>query len=290
MPILQMPDGRGLEVVVSGPDQGTAVVFHHGTPGCAIPFGPFVDEFAARGLRLVTYSRAGYGGSDRLAGRSVADIAADMRSVLDQLEIDRSYTMGWSGGGPHVLATAALLPERVIAAVSLAGVAPYEAPGLEWMSGMGAENIAEFGAAVEGSEALEAFLSKEGQWVRRVTADEVIEGFGDLVSDADKRVLTGEFAEWTAAGLRDSQRNGIWGWFDDDLAFVKPWGFDIGAISRPVAVWQGDQDRMVPVNHGPWLAAHVGSAHPRLRPGEGHLSLTIGHMSDILDDMLALAS
>jgi pimeloyl-ACP methyl ester carboxylesterase len=289
MPMLTMPDGRALEVYAEGPEDGTAVVFHHGTPGNGMPYPPFVDQFAARGLRYVGYSRAGYGGSERRPGRSIADVAEDIALVLDQLGIDRCYTIGWSGGGPHALATAALLPDRVIAAVSLAGVAPYAADGLDFMAGMGAENIAEFGAAIEGEPPLEAYLSTEGQWVRQVTAEQVIAGFGDLISDVDKQALTGQFAEWMAMTFRDSQRNGIWGWFDDDLAFVKPWGFDIGAISRPVAIWQGDQDRMVPVTHGPWLAEHVGSAQPRLRPGEGHLSLSLGHMDAILDDLVSLA-
>lgn len=283
-----MPDGRDLEVFVEGAEDGTAVLFHHGTPSCGIPYPPFVEQYKARGLRSITYSRAGYGGSDRRAGRSIADIANDMRAVLDQLGIDRCYTMGWSGGGPHALATAALLPDRVIAVATLAGVGPYGAQDLDFMAGMGAENLIEFGAAVEGPQALEAFLTEQGQWVRQVTSDQVVEGFGDLISDVDKQALTGEFADWTALTLRDSQRNGIWGWFDDDLAFVKPWGFEIGAIRRPVAVWQGDQDRMVPAHHGPWLADHVGSAQPRLRPGEGHLSLTLGYSEEILDDLIAL--
>src|SRR6185312_16875980 len=118
------------------------------------------------------------------------------------------------------------------------------------------------------------------------TAEDVASGFGDLVSAVDIRSLTGEFAEWMALGLRESVSHGIWGWFDDELAFLKPWGFDIAGIQRPGAIWQGGQDRMVPFAHGQWLAQHVGSATSHLLPGDGHLSLAVASMGNILNDLV----
>jgi pimeloyl-ACP methyl ester carboxylesterase len=282
-----LADGRVLEVFIGGAEDGIPIIFHSGTPSSGHPYQPFLELAAERGVRLVTYSRAGYAGSMRDPGRSVGDIAGDIAAVLDNLGASRCYTMGWSGGGPHALACAALIPERVIAATSIAGVAPYPAEGLDWMAGMGAENQAEFGAGLESPEALQRFLEHEGSWVATVTADEVAAGFGDLVSDTDKSAITGDFAEWLAVGFRESARNGIWGWFDDDLAFLKPWGFEVQAIDRPVAIWQGAQDRMVPFAHGQWLAQHVGSATARLLPEHGHLSLAVASMGRILDELLA---
>ena len=284
---LPLADGRTLEIYVTGPEDGTPLIHHNGSPSSGLPYIPFVDLAAERGLRLVNYSRAGYSRSTRSPGRSVADVAGDVTAMLDHLGAASCYTMGWSGGGPHALACAALLPGRVIAAASIAGVAPYPAEGLDWMEGMGAENHAEFGAALEGPEQLQQFLEHEGSWVAGVTADQVVAGFGDLVSDVDRRALTGEFAEWLAAGFRESVSNGIWGWFDDDMAFLKPWGFDPGAIRRPVTIWQGAQDRMVPFAHGQWLARHVGSARAQLLPEHGHLSLAVASMGRILDDLIA---
>jgi len=285
--MLPMTDGRMLETYVSGPDEGIPLVFHNGTPSSGLPFAPFVELATDRGLRLVTYSRAGYSTSSRRAGRSVADIAADVAAVLDHLGAARCYTMGWSGGGPHALACSALLPERIIAAASLAGVAPYPAQGIDWMAGMGAENHIEFGAAVEGPDQLQPFLETAAALVEAVTGDQVAAAFGDLVSDVDRASLTGEYAEWVAAGFRDAVSHGIWGWFDDDLAFVKPWGFEINDIHRPVAIWQGGQDRMVPFAHGQWLAQHVPSASVHLLPEHGHLSLTVASMGHILDELVA---
>jgi pimeloyl-ACP methyl ester carboxylesterase len=287
---LQLSDGRDLEVYVSGPPDGVPLIFHFGTPSSGAPYGPFISDAAERGLRTVTYSRAGYAASSRKVGRTVADVAGDVSAMLDALGAARCYVAGWSGGGPHALATAALLPDRVIAAASIAGVAPYPADGLDWTAGMGAENVAEFGAAIQGAAQLEAFLEGAGSWVATITPEAVAAGFGDLVSDVDKNALTGDYAVWIAAGFRESVSTGIWGWFDDDMAFVAPWGFELSAIRRPVAIWQGAQDRMVPFAHGEWLASHVPSVRPHLLKEHGHLSLGVSSYSQILDDLLALGN
>lgn len=284
---LPLADGRTLEVFVGGAEGGIPLVYHNGSPSSGRPFGPFLDLARERGLRLVTYSRAGYSTSTRKPGRSVADVVGDVAAMLDSLEAPHCYTMGWSGGGPHALACAALMPRRVVAAASVAGVAPYPAEGLDWMGEMGAENQAEFGAALHGADELKTFLEQATSWVATATADDVATGFGDLVSEVDIGSLTGDFADWIALGLRESVSNGIWGWFDDDLAFLKPWGFEIEAIDRPVAIWQGGQDRMVPFGHGQWLAQHVGSARAHLLPDEGHLSLAVASMGSILDELVA---
>jgi pimeloyl-ACP methyl ester carboxylesterase len=285
---LQLSDGRELEVYVAGPPDGVPLIFHFGTPSSGAPYAPFIEDAAERGLRTVTYSRAGYAGSSRRADRTVADVAEDVGAMLDALGADRCYVAGWSGGGPHALATAALLPDRVIAAASIAGVAPYPADGLDWMAGMGAENVAEFGAALEGAAQLQAFLEGAGSWVATITPEAVAAGLGDLVSDVDKGALSGDYAAWLAAGFRSSVSSGIWGWFDDDMAFVKPWGFELSDIRRRVAIWQGGQDRMVPFAHGEWLAAHLPSARAHLLKEHGHLSLAVASYRQILDDLQGL--
>jgi pimeloyl-ACP methyl ester carboxylesterase len=134
---------------------------------------------------------------------------------------------------------------------------------------------------------LQAFLETSAEEFGSLTGDQVLAALGDLISDADRAVLTGAFAEHEAAALRESLRNGIWGWFDDDKAFFADWGFDLGEIETPVTIWQGEEDRMVPFAHGKWLAAHVSGAKARLLPGEGHLSLEVGSYGDVLDDLIA---
>ena len=281
--------GRDLEVLVDGPDGGTVLLFHDGTPCAAVRKPYVVNPAAQRGMRTVTYSRPGYAASTPQPGRTVADAAQDTEAILDALHADHFVTLGWSGGGPHALACAALLPERCAAAATMAGGAPYDAGLADWFSGMGPENIAEFGAAVEGERALGAFLEKAAADLKTVTGQDIVAALGGLVSDADKSALTGVFADVLAESFRRAVSTGIAGWRDDDLAFTRPWGFALTSVRVPVAIWQGAQDRMVPFEHGRWLAANVGGAQSRLLDDEGHLSL-VNHMDRILEDLVELGT
>jgi pimeloyl-ACP methyl ester carboxylesterase len=284
---LELSDGRSLEVEISGPDGATPLVVHHGTPGERSQYPPFTDAAVANGLRHVSYSRPGYGGSSRLPGRAVADCAADTAEILAYLGADRCYTVGASGGGPHALACAALLADRVLACATVAGVGPFGAQGLHFLAGMGRENHEEFGAALAGPTALRAYLEQEAEAFAGITGEQVAAALGDLVSPVDVAALTGEFAAYVAASFRQALANGIWGWFDDDLAFTRPWGFDLETISVPVVVWQGGQDRMVPSDHGRWLAAHLPRAKAKLLPEEGHLSIAVDKFAEIIGELVA---
>jgi pimeloyl-ACP methyl ester carboxylesterase len=277
-----------LEVVRHGPPDGRVLVFHVGTPNAPEAFPLLTDALDERGWQLVAYARPGYAGSARREGRSVADAAADTAAVLDELGLDRFVTIGWSGGGPHALACAALLPDRCEAAASLAGVAPCDAEGLEFLGGMGPENVEEFGAAARSRDELEAFLNGEAGELADVTGEKIAGALGGLVDEVDRRALTGEFAETVARMVRRALSTGIDGWLDDDLAFVKPWGFDLAEITVPVSIWQGAHDRMVPFAHGEWLAAHVPGARVHLYDDEGHISL-VGQLPRILDDLASRA-
>lgn len=281
------PGGRLLDVEIDGPTDGRALIFHTGTPSAGQLYAPMLEAGAARGIRHVMYSRPGYGKSARAPERTVADCATDVVAVADWLGVDRFFTVGWSGGGPHALACAAILPERVIAAATMAGPAPRDADGLDWTAGMGTENLEEFGAADAGEEQLRAYLERVGPEFAHTTGPDVHAALGYLLSEVDAGALTGEFAEYLAAAIRVGLERGIWGWLDDDLAFVRDWGFDLTAITVPVSIWQGGQDRFVPYAHGQWLAEHVPGASPQLHPDHGHLSLAVDSYGAILDDLIA---
>jgi pimeloyl-ACP methyl ester carboxylesterase len=278
-------DGRVLEVLDSGSPEGFPVLFHYGTPSAATEYGLLTEAASARDVRLVIYSRPGYGGSSRRPDRTVAHCTEDVVDLADALGIARFATVGWSGGGPHALACAALLSDRVLAATTIAGVAPYPAEGLDWLAGMGEENVQEFGAALEGTQELVSFLERQMDDLIEVSAEEVADALGDLVPSVDRSSLTGEFAEFMAASFRKAVAGGIWGWFDDDRAFLWDWGFSLAEIRVPITVWQGRQDRMVPFAHGRWLVDHVPGARGRLSDEHGHLSL-IASFGTILDDLL----
>ncbi len=271
--VVALPDGRSLHAYEGGDPDGDLVVHHHGTPGSGLLRREWVDDARARGVRLVGYDRAGYGGSDRHSGRSVSDVTSDVAALADALGADRFFTWGVSGGGPHALACAAKLPDRVIAAASVASVAPYDASGLEFLDGMGQDNIDEFGAATRGPEALRPYLEIQTAGLLESTPATLRDALESLLPEVDRQELTGDTAEFLHGSMTSGLRQTCDGWLDDDLAFVSPWGFDPGAIVVPVLVLQGDQDLMVPFAHGRWLAGAVPSATVRLVPGEGHISL-----------------
>ena len=281
MPEVRTPDGRTLEYLEAGDPAGPVLLAHHGTPGSGRFHRNEVEAAQRLGARLVTYSRPGYAGSSPQPDRSVADAAADVAALLDALGADRFATYGVSGGGPHALACAALLPERCAAAATVAGVGPNDAPGLAFMDGMGEGNVEEFGTAVQGREALEPFLRDEAAGLASVTPELLREAAAPHLSRVDAAALTGELAEHLHATFAAGLAPGIDGWVDDDLAFVRPWGFDVGAITVPVSVWQGDEDLMVPGAHGRWLSANVAGAEARLLAQEGHLTLFANRIGEI---------
>lgn len=285
-----LADGRRLDIRVSGPQDGPVLVFHHGTPGSRI--APRTIERVAHehGLRFVSYSRAGYGGSSPHPGRSVADVVPDIEALLDHLGTARCVTAGWSGGGPHALATAVGLPERVTGCLVIAGVAPHDADGLDFIAGMGQDNVEEFGAARGGEGALRAFLDPQVPQLRGATAAQVIELLGSLLPDVDRAVLTDEVGEDLVASFHDAVSVSADGWVEDDLAFVQHWGFDLDDTTVPTFVWQGSLDLMVPHAHGQWLAAHIPGAIAHLVEGEGHLSIGLGAAPQMIPELVATLS
>lgn len=285
---IPLPDGRFLDVRITGPDDGLPLIFHHGTPGAATPQRAFERAATARNLRMITTSRAGYGSSSRHEGRSVVDVVADTDTVLDFLGADRCVVAGWSGGGPHALACAARL-DRALATLVIAGVAPHDAAGLDFLAGMGEDNLDEFGAAELGETPLRSYLDAQREDLRTADAAGIIASMRSLLPLVDQAALTDEFGEDLAASFHEALRVGVDGWLDDDLAFVKPWGFELAEITKPVSVWQGSDDLMVPFSHGQWLGKNLRGASVHLEQGQGHLSVTLGHIDAMLDELVAAA-
>jgi pimeloyl-ACP methyl ester carboxylesterase len=287
---LTLADGRELELEVTGPDGGDVLLFVHGTPGGSHQLGQLARAVHAREHRLVTWSRAGHGASWRRSGRDVASETADAAAVLDHLGVESCVVAGWSGGGPHALACAALLTDRVRAVTTIAGVAPYGAEGVDFMAGMGEDNLEEFGAALEGAEPLRVWLTAARTQLVEVTAAEVAASLDTLISEGDRASLTGEFADFLATEFRQAVAAGVDGWLDDDLAFVRPWGFDLGDIAVPTHLWQGGEDLMVPFAHGQWLHRRIPGATAHLEAGKGHLDILLGHLDGWVEELLEAGS
>jgi pimeloyl-ACP methyl ester carboxylesterase len=282
---LTLSDGRRLAYAVSGPAGGVPVLHHHGTPGCLLQPRAVQRACAERGLRLLTYTRAGAEGSTRNPGRSVADVVPDMAELLDHLDAPRAIVIGESGGGPHALATAAGLPDRVVGAASVAGVMPGGAEG--FLDGMGESNVEEVGLAVEGEALLRPWIEREAAAMREADAAGMVAQLATVLPDIDRTVLVDPTV---GVDLVDRMRGGVQvvdGWVDDDLAFTRDWGFDLADIRVPVGVWQGSADLMVPFHHGQWLASHIPGARAHLEQGEGHFSIAVARVGDVLDELAA---
>lgn len=280
-------EGRTLVVHEGGDPAGFAVVVHHGTPSSGLLYARHVELAREQGIRLIGYDRPGYGGSGREPGRSVCDCATDVDSIADTLGLDRFATWGISGGGPHALACAALCDRRLVAAASLAAVAPYDADGLDWLEGMGDENHVEFGKTVEGEEALRPYLVAQADELLAAGADELVAVMATLLGPADRAVLTGEFADYMLEASGHGLSAGIDGWLDDDLAFATPWGFELSSIDRPVLLLQGEDDRFVPASHGRWLADRIPGVDARIDASDGHLTLIERRLREVNEWLLS---
>lgn len=275
MPIVDTPDGRTLAYEQQGDPSGVPVFVLHGTPGSRLSGQhPDPDKVSEAGLWLITYDRPGYGASKRRHGRSVVDCTEDITTIADELGLERFAVTGTSGGGPHALAAAARLGDRVIRAECNVGPAPYGAEGLDYFDGMDPENVKEFGWGLEGEETLVPNLEQEAQRaLARVDEDPsaVLENFE--LSESDKAVLAMEVVkERMRLSFREALAQGIGGWVDDDLAFIRPWGFELSEIRVPVQVRYGAGDVLVPAGHGAWLGSHVPNATVQVDNGAGHMS------------------
>jgi pimeloyl-ACP methyl ester carboxylesterase len=282
-----LSDGRSLRTWTSVRRGSLTLVYFPGTPAGVTPEQELVEAAEAAGLGLVSIARPGYPGSTRVPGRDVVSVVSDTTQLLEQLGGGDVVVLGWSGGGPHALAGAAQLP-GCRAAASLAGIGPADTD-LDLDAGMAAENVQELAAARAGEPTLRPYLEQAAVELTTLDAAALIEAMGELLPPADRVALTPARAEEFAASGREALADGIDGWLDDDLAFVRPWGFSLPDIAVPVAVWQGDQDTMVPITHGRWLAEHVPTARTHLLFGDGHMSAGYDHIGEIVTDLVALA-
>jgi pimeloyl-ACP methyl ester carboxylesterase len=260
---LKLGDGRTLHVYDTGADDADgrlAVFWHHGTPNIGAPPAPLFAAAARLGIRWVSYDRPGYGGSTPYRDRDVASAADYVSSVADALGIDRFAVMGHSGGGPHALACGALLPERVLGAVSVAGLAPVGAEGLEWFAGMSDSGVASLRAAAEGRAAKERYEASGAEYDPQMFTPE------------DHAALSGAWS-WVLDVVNPAVEAGPDGLIDDDLAYVAPWGFDPARLVAPTLFLHGGRDRVVPSSHGEWLARRCPSAELWLSADDGHISV-----------------
>jgi pimeloyl-ACP methyl ester carboxylesterase len=266
----QLSDGRTLAYADRGPPDGTPLIFHHGTPGSRAGHHPDPSVYEDAGVRAVTYDRAGYGLSDRLEGRDVAAVASDISTLADELGFDRFAVMGVSGGGPHALACAALLADRVTRAVVMVTPAPNE-DGFDFLAGMTQSNINEFNAALAGPDAIARYLAPYVETLRTQPEAVIDELAAELPPPDQATIARPEVREMLVTNWQEATRQGAAGWMDDDLAFTRQWGFDLADVASEVRIWQGELDVLAPQAHGRYVAERLPNATFDLVAGKGHM-------------------
>jgi pimeloyl-ACP methyl ester carboxylesterase len=266
--------GRTLTIAECGDPAGFPVFLLHGTPGSRFAGQADESAYADVGARVITYDRPGYGGSDRFRGRRVVDCVADVSAIADSLGIERFAVIGGSWGGAHSLAVAARLPERVTRAACVVGVAPFDMPGFDWFAGMDAANVEEIGWALEGEEVLARGIERTAAGMLERVADDPAKLISDKVqlSEADRAIMANpERHEMMRRTINEAFRHGVWGYVDDTLCLIQPWGFDVMEIRVPTRVLYGLTDVLVPRQHGEWLAHNVPNAEVIIDEQGGHL-------------------
>ncbi len=272
--IVHTPDGRTLAVQEGGDPVGRPVLVHIGTPNSRHLYEPNTADAAEHGLRLICYDRPGCGGSTSRRGRVFGACTEDVRAICAALRIERLAVWGISGGGPHALACAALLPDLVVAVASLASPAPFAAEGLDWFAGMGQGNVDDVQLLLSDEAASRAKFEEHREQFLAASPEDLTQQLESVLTPTDAAVLTGSgIADYLARCAHDGLAPGSEGWWDDSRAHVSPWGFDPADISVPVLLLHGRQDKFVPFEHGRWLASHIPGVEARLLDHDGHLTL-----------------
>jgi pimeloyl-ACP methyl ester carboxylesterase len=240
--VVRLPDGRDLAFSEWGVPDGKPVFFLHGTPGSR--YLRHVDgEYERTGVRAITYDRPGYGRSSRLAGRSVAQAAEDIAAIADHLGLDRFAVVGVSGGGPHALATAAAMPDRMIRCATIVGAGPHDSEDLDVFAGMDEEALEYWRCAAQGEQCMGGTYYEESlEWVESIAQwSDIPESIRDML----------------VVGFREALAPGPYGMVDDCASQLRPWGFDMADVVCPTMVMIAKEDTIVPPAHGQWLAAHL---------------------------------
>jgi pimeloyl-ACP methyl ester carboxylesterase len=263
---------RRLAVKRWGSATGYPVFFMHGTPGSRLSVHPDDEQLKRLGVHLITYDRPGYGLSDPHPGRAVADAADDVRAIADLFDIDEFAVIGQSGGGPHALACAALLPDRVTRVASLVALAPFDAIGLDWWSGMVQLNREQYSAALMGPRQLAQVIYPQVV-AMRANPEHLVHRLEAEGSSEDRAALRDpDYRAAMVENITEAVTRSLDGWAADSMAFTRPWGFDPSWITIPTLLWHGTWDVFNPVSHARWLAEQIKGALLLLSERSSHLT------------------
>jgi len=274
---ISLPDGRKLAYAEYGDPQGLPLFFFHGFPGSRYD-GAYTGQVAAKmGIYLIAPDRPGMGYSDFKPGRKLLDWPDDVCFLADSLHFETFGVLGYSGGGPHALACAYKIPERLTSICVMAGVGPVTEPGA--LDGMMKNNVQIF------------FLARKAPWLLNLL-------YRLQVPINDKKLMqaaSGQMAKPDVAAMQDPTvlqdivknfneafRQNTKGVVQEGGLYGSDWGFKLSDIQATVHLWQGEEDTNAPVQMGRYQARNIPNCIAKFYPGEGHISLVTNHIQEIL--------
>jgi pimeloyl-ACP methyl ester carboxylesterase len=276
---LELSDGRALGYAVWGDPHGQAVFLFHGSPSSRM-FAPDPAVTAGRGVRLVTIDRPGYGRSDPSSGRQILDWPADVAQLANALALQQFAVMAHSSGGPYALACALAMPERVSSVVLASCVAPLDelTPDLVGVAD-DEQHLVELSRSDPESAA--AMIADSASWL----LEEPDRFLAVPRPEPDARLLQEPpVRQMFAASVREAVRRGLDGYISDALLERRPWGYRLGDVMLPVAVWHGAHDGYIPQVHAEIMASLLRNSRLRLDFDLGH-GLVLTRWDDILQDL-----
>lgn len=283
--IIAVGDDRQIGFAEFGDPQGRAVFWLHGTPGARRQIPMEARVYAEeRQIRLIGIDRPGIGSSTPYQYDTIAAFADDLRTIADTLGIDKFEVIGLSGGGPYTLACAAAMPDRVVAAGVLGGVAPVRGAdaiggGISTLISLAAPVIQVAGAPIR---------LAASQLIRliRPVAEPALYAYARISPEADRQLLVRpEFKAMFLDDLLNGSRKQLAAPFADVVVFARDWGFRLDEVKVPVRWWHGDRDHIVPFEHGQHVVSRLPDAQLTHLPGESHLA-GLGRAEEILGTMI----
>ena len=280
---LRLADGRTLACLELGDPAGPPVLYFHGFPGSRLEARVATDAATRLGLRLLAVDRPGFGQSTFHARRTVGSWAADVAALADQLALPRFSIVGVSGGAPYALACAALLSDRLARVALVCPLGPLDAAGSR--AGMLAQDRAMLALATHAAPLARRVVHLLARWMRQ-DADRYVKFMmagmvppdRDLFADPGYRALV---MASTAEALRQGGSGAAW-----ELTLIaRRWDFRLEDVRMPVSLWQGLVDQILPAAMARRLAAALPACTPRYLPGEGHLSLVVQHIREVLAEL-----
>jgi pimeloyl-ACP methyl ester carboxylesterase len=282
---LKLSDGRSIEYIDNGVSSKSALILHHGTPTSMTVWGTWLAAAAEKGIRAIACTRPGYAGSDRKVGHRVIDANDDLGEILNQLNIENFVSVGWSGGGPYALASGLL--KRCTGVQLIASVSPYDAEDFDWFQDQTPEMIEEVKISAKSLE--DCITFKEGYYteLRDMTAEQFLVEYEKRSSFKAFEAAYREFSKDLSFSMHDALRDSVFGYGDDEYAFLRNWGFETKDIQVPVGIWQGLDDKSVSPHMARWLNANILNPTLELLEDQHHGSIMVEKREEILNVAIA---